>query len=138
VEISATYRPPERAYLMHWCWMIANLSQAPSAVPPMTGIDIDWTCRGDGSAARAAARAMAEGFNLEVLPALDSRHTQRRAIDMTIRWDGMLSLRDFDGNLHHIGGSPRDGTNHELGQVGASFGVLKLDTDPPHWSEDGH
>lgn len=24
VTISATLRPPERAYLMHWSWMIAN------------------------------------------------------------------------------------------------------------------
>jgi hypothetical protein len=138
VDISATYRPPERAYLMHWCWMIANLSQSPAAVPHMAGIDIDWTHHGDISAARAAARAMVKAYDLEVLPVLDSHHTHRRAIDMTIGWHGMLTIRDFDANLHHIGSSPHDGTNHELAQVGASFGVFKLASDAPHWSDDGH
>jgi hypothetical protein len=138
VDIAATYRPAERAYLMHWCWMIANLSQAPAAVPHMPGVDIDWTHHGDGSAARAAALAMVKAFDIEVLPALDSRHTHGRAIDMTIGWSGMLSIRDFDGNLHHIRSTPRDGTNHELVPVGASFGVIKLTSDPPHWSDDGH
>ena len=138
VDITATYRPPERAYLMHWCWMIANLSQSPAAVPPMAGVDIDWTHHGDISAARAAARAMVATYGLEVLPVIDSRHTHRRAIDMTIGWHGMLTIRDFDANLHHIGSSPHDGTNHELASVGASFGVFKLASDAPHWSDDGH
>ncbi len=57
VKVSATWRPPERAYLMHWCWMIANLSQAPAAIPPMKGVDIDWTHHGDSRAARSAATA---------------------------------------------------------------------------------
>ena len=37
VEISATYRPPERCYLMHWCCMIAEAKQDPAAVPQMVG-----------------------------------------------------------------------------------------------------
>ena len=137
VDISATYRPPERAYLMHWCWMIANLSQAPGAVPHMQGVAIDWTHGGDISAARTAALAMVRAYDLEMLPALDSRHVHGRAIDMTISWSNMLSIRDFDGNLHHIRSSPHDGTNRELAQVGGSFGVVKLVSDPPHWSDDG-
>jgi len=32
---------------------------------------------------------------------------------------------------------PHDGSNHELAKVGASFGVIKLATDRPHWSDDG-
>ncbi len=138
ISISATFRPLERAYLMHWCWMIANLSQAPGAVPPMDGIHIDWTHGGDNSAARAAARAMVKGFDLEVLPSLSSLHCRGLAIDMTVAWNGMLSIRDFDGNLHHIRSEPHDGTNRELGTVGASFGVIKRLHDSPHWSMDGH
>jgi hypothetical protein len=138
VNITATYRPPERAYLMHWCWMIANLSQAPGAVPPMAGVDIDWTHHGDSRAARAAADAMVEAFDLEYAPSLNSRHTLRRAIDMTICWHDRLSIRDFDGNLHYILGEPQDGTNAELIKIGASFGVIKLISDRPHWSDDGH
>jgi hypothetical protein len=57
---------------------------------------------------------------------------------MTIGWQGTLNIRDFDGKLHHISSTPRDGSNPELMAVGATFGVIKLPTDPPHWSDDGH
>jgi len=137
VEVQATLRPPERAYLMHWCWMIANLSQAPAAVPPLAAVPIDWTHGGDSKAARAAAVAMVDGFELQFLPSLTSRHIAGRAIDMSIVWDGRLSLRDFDGNSHYILTDPHDGTNPELVKIGASFGVIKLATDRPHWSDDG-
>ena len=41
VAIAATFRPPERAYLMHWCCMIGGGGQDPASVPPMTGVNID-------------------------------------------------------------------------------------------------
>lgn len=138
VSIEATLRPRERAYLMHWCWMIANLSQAPAAVPPIAGVGIDWTHGGDGKAARAAAAAMVDKYDLQVLPSLTSRHTAGRAVDMSITWSGRLSIRDYDGNVHYILTRPFDGTNPELVKVGASFGVVKLANDRPHWSDDGH
>jgi hypothetical protein len=138
VEVQATLRPPERAYLMHWCWMIANLSQAPAAVPLMDGVAIDWAHRGDARAARAAAAAMADRFGLQYLPSLASRHIFGRAIDMTISWNGRLSVRDYDGNVHYVLTEPRNGTNPELAKIGATFGVIKLASDPPHWSDDGH
>ncbi len=80
---------------------------------------------------------MTQTYALKVRPSLTSRHTERRAIDMTIGWQGMLNIRDFDGKLHAIAAPPRDGTNPELAAVGGSFGVLKLASDPPHWSDDG-
>ena len=138
IDVSATFRPPERAYLMHWCWMITNLSQAPAAVPPMPGVAIDWTHGGDSRAARAAAEAMVAAFELQYLPSLTSRHIERRAIDMTITWNVRLGIRDFDGNVHYILTAPHDGTNPELVKVGATFGVIKLLSDRPHWSDDGH
>jgi hypothetical protein len=138
VDVQATLRPPERAYLMHWCWMIANLSQSPVAVPAMDGLGIDWTHDGNARRARAAAEAMIEQFELQFLPSLKSRHIFGRAIDMTIAWDGGLSVRDFDGNLHYVLSEPRNGTNPELAKIGATYGVIKLATDPPHWSDDGH
>lgn len=138
VNVTATYRPPERAYLMHWCWMIANLAQAPAAVPTMPGVNIDWTHDGDVRAAKSAALAMVKAFDLEFAPSLVSKHTLRRAIDMRIAWKGRLSVRDSDGHVHYILTEPRDGTNLELVKVGASFGVIKLSLDIPHWSDDGH
>jgi hypothetical protein len=138
VSIADTYRPPERAYLMHWCCMVGGSGQDPHAVPPMAGVAIDWTCGGAIAASRDGARRMMAGYQIRFPAALTSRHTQRRAIDMTIGWQGTLSIRDFDGRPHAIASGPRDGSNPELVAVGRSFGVIKLVSDPPHWSDDGH
>jgi hypothetical protein len=138
VSVAATWRPPERAYLMHWCCMLADSGQDPAAIPPMKGVNIDWTCGGSVSIARKNAAAMKRGYGIEFPAALVSRHTQRRAIDMTIRWKNALSVRDFDGRLWRINSAPRSGSNSDLIKVGATFGVVKLTSDPPHWSEDGH
>lgn len=138
VSIAATWRPPERAYLMHWCCMLADSGQDPRAIPPMKGVAIDWTCGGDIALARRNAAAMKKGYAIQFPAALVSRHTQRRAIDMTIRWKDTLSIRDFDGKLWRIASAPRSGSNPDLIRVGATFSVIKLVSDPPHWSDDGH
>jgi D-alanyl-D-alanine dipeptidase len=65
-------------------------------------------------------------------PALSSNHTQGRAIDMTI--------------TNYVGRTVSDATGQrivlrsaqDLHGVGASYGVRKLASDPPHWSDDGH
>ena len=138
VSVSATWRPPQRAYLMHWCCMVADSGQDPSAVPHMSGVAIDWSHSGDIDEARAAAAAMKKGYDIKFPAALVSRHTQRRAIDMTISWHGALTIRDFNGQERVITMPPRSGSNQVLVDVGRSFGVIKLMTDPPHWSDDGH
>jgi hypothetical protein len=138
VSIAATYRPPERAYLMHWCCMVADSGQDPSHVPPMGGVDIDWGHHGDVSEARLAAAAMKSRYEIKFPAALVSRHTQRRAVDMTISWQGTLIVRDFNGQERKIAMPPRSGLNQVIVDVGRSFGVIKLMTDPPHWSDDGH
>jgi D-alanyl-D-alanine dipeptidase len=137
VDITATLRPPERAYLMYWSWMIANLSQAPAAVPPLASVGIDWTHQGDIRAAKSAAVAMVDGYGLEAAPSLESRHVTGRAIDMTIAWNARLCVRDFQGNAHYILTGPHNGSNPELIKVGASYGVIKQAVDHPHWSFDG-
>lgn len=43
VTISATHRPPQRAYLMHWAWLIVKRNLDPAMVPAMDGVDISWT-----------------------------------------------------------------------------------------------
>lgn len=138
VSVAATYRPPERAYLMHWCCMVGGSGQDPDAVTSMPGVNIDWTHDGQTGAARDAAREMMSGYDIQFPAALESRHTQRRAVDMTISWSGALNIRDFNGQMHSIASGPRDGSNPELIKVGATFGVMKLVSDPPHWSDDGH
>jgi len=42
VTIANTFRPPERAYLMHWCWRIVKEGFDPRNVPSMAGVLIQW------------------------------------------------------------------------------------------------
>lgn len=144
VSIAATYRPGERAALMHYAYRVAREGLDPSAVPAQAGIDISWVHRDakgnvDLAASRAAAEQMVQGYGIVYRPALQSRHTQRRAIDMTITWSGNLTITDRSGTQVTITSTPRTGAgNAALHRVGASYGVRKLVSDAPHWSDDGH
>ena len=143
VSIAATLRPPERAYLMHWSYMIAQAGQDAAKVPAITGVDIDWVIRDakgnpDKAATQKAAQAMVDGYGIAYQPALSSRHTEGLAIDMNISWSGNLSITGADGRAVVISSSPRSGGNGQLQTVGAKYGVIKLSSDPPHWSSDGH
>lgn len=136
VKISATLRPRERAYLMHWAWRISEEGFAPEEVPAMAGVDIDWR-HPTAELSRRAARAMVGTYSLVRVADLESRHCEGRAIDMTIEWRGKLKVADPDGRVHLIAGRPRDGTHPDLTEVGRRYGVIKLAADPPHWSDDG-
>ena len=138
VTISATYRPPERAYLMHYAWEIAHGHIAHGHYPTTDpfGIGINWD-HGSAAASQAAAQAMVNGYGMAFTAALQSRHTLHRAIDMTIT-NLPASLTLPNGTHVHIGGGNGQ-TNQALWQVGAAhFSVHKLASDPPHWSDDGH
>ena len=148
VTISATHRPPQRAYLMHWAWLIVKRNLDPAMVPAMDGVDINWMHNdAEGNYSRqlsvAAAQAMVSGFAIErlgVAPSLQSRHTLGYGIDMDISWTGMLSIADADGNIIEIRTSPRSGLNVQLRRVGESYGVIKYNRagrDDPHWSDNG-
>jgi hypothetical protein len=151
VHISATLRPPERAYLMHWACAIvhglpANMCPPgidpedqvdPSLVPPMDGVDINWTHNGDTQAAMASAKAMLSAYNVVFPPALNSRHCEGRAIDMSIRWSGELVIHDAAEKRWVIRGELKTEMNPALWEIVRSYGVIKLKTDPPHWSDDG-
>ncbi len=136
VRISATYRPRERAYLMHWAWQIAKGKVAPGAVPPMPGVAIKWTHASEAKS-RTAARQMVAAYGMVHVAALNSRHTERAAIDMTITWSGPLTIARKGGGVTTITTQPRNGGNSQLVAIGAGYGVFKLVTDPPHWSDDG-
>ena len=132
VRISATYRPVERAYLMHYSWRIAREGLNPSEVPDKEGVNIDWTHKGNHTAAVTAARNMVSGYHTVYKPVLTSRHTQKRAIDMTITDIMGKVLKNADGTEVLVR------SQSQLHSVGASYGVYKLVSDPPHWSDDGH
>lgn len=139
VTVNATYRPPERAYLMHYCCLIAGYRDqekvfhqiSPNDVDPFSGVDIDWSCGGDIGAARAAAVAMCQKYNITYPAALISNHTLRRAIDMIIQFKGSIRVLDARGIEHSAT------CQSDLWPVGASYGVIKLPRDLPHWSSDG-
>jgi len=148
VKINATYRDPKRAYLMHWCWKIAKNRVSPDDVPAMEGVSISWKHydKNDNYShdqSIAAARAMVNAFQMErlgVAPSLNSRHTLGFGIDMTISWNGELTLLDAYGHVVRIPSLPRTGMNRELHRVGASYGVVKYNRsgrDDPHWSDTG-
>ena len=118
VTISATLRPPERCYLMHWSWKIAKEGQNPATVPPLDGVDIDWTCSGGTLASVSACSQMVAKYGIVYEPALASLHSEGLAIDMTIL------------------NPPVQG--QALWDMGKSFGVIKLISDPVHWSQTGH
>ncbi len=135
--VSATYRPPERAYLMHYAASIDREDIDAADVPIFPGVPIDWAHYTDAITLQAAA-AMVDAYGIGGNPvALQSRHTQRQAIDWNVTWKGTLTVKDNTGKAVSVG-SPNDSSrNQTLFDIGASYGVYKLDGDPPHWSADG-
>jgi hypothetical protein len=149
VQVAATRRPAQRAYLMHWCWAIVKAGADPRAIPALDDVDIAWAhadAQGgyDAAASLAAAQAMVAAFgmqNLKVAPALTSKHIAGLAVDMSISWSGTLTIANRDGSTVAIASLPRSGMNPDLQAVGATYGVIKFvggATDMPHWSDDGH
>jgi hypothetical protein len=137
VSVTSTLRHPIRAYLMHYCWTVANGIDAPGSVPPKPGCAIDWD-HGNLAQSKAAARDMVGLFGMAHVAALEGRHVDGHAVDMNVDWSGTLSIADASGHVHALG-APRSGeTNSGLHAVGATYGVIKLVTDKPHWSIDGH
>jgi hypothetical protein len=144
VEISATLRPRERAYLMHYAYAIAREHLDPAHVPPSPGVNIRWLHTNpqgqpDLNASRVAAEQMVQSYGIVHRPALESQHVRGLAIDMNIYWLNNLVIVNGAGRRITITGTPRNGAgNSDLHDVGASYGVYKLRSDPPHWSSDGH
>ena len=57
---------------------------------------------------------------------------------MNITWNGTLNIADAKGKVVSIQSLPRTGAgNHQLWDVGRTYGVIKLPADHPHWSDDG-
>ena len=142
ISISSTYRPPERAYLIHWSWEIAKNNYNAQTVPSIGGVNINWW-HGNAAASKQAAQDMVNGYgtnNLQVSPSLTSRHIERKAIDMDISWTGNLNIKKADGSRKNITSTPRDSTNSDLIAVGKTYNVIhfiNVAKDPPHWSTDG-
>ncbi len=137
VTVSVTRRNAVRAQLMHYSWRVANGSLAPGAVPAIPGCTIRWD-HGDPARSRQGAQEMVDLFQIAFQPSLTSLHIEGRAIDMTIAWKGTIQVRDAGGRPRAIGAPQSGETNTDLHALGATYGVIKLVSDPPHWSDNGH
>lgn len=130
---------------MHWAHKIARNGTPSTKAPPMDGVGIEWTHPTDAESVQAALD-MVNAYGIGVLsantpPALETLHTSRQAIDMSISWIGELNIADADGETIKITTEPRTGMNIQLQTVGASYGVIKFvggERDKPHWSVTGH
>ena len=143
VAINATYRPPQRSYLMHYAWRLARQQLDPQHIPRMAGVHIAWD-HGEIDASVKAAKAMSivlQINHLPIKPALRSQHNSGLAIDMDLLWSGTVEVKDASGNLVRIATLPRTGMNRQLIAVAATYGVKKYNgpgSDRPHWSNNGY
>jgi hypothetical protein len=143
VEVSTTKRSDKRAYLFHWCWLIGLGKAKPSDATAMAGVDIEWD-HGDDKKSKAGAKDMIDHFGLAVppnsndAPALNSNHIAGKAIDIDITWTGTMKIKKKDGTEVSVEFMDDVNKNTALHGVGESYGLIKLTSDAPHWSVDGH
>ena len=142
VSVSTTRRSDQRAYLFHWCWMIGLGKAKASEATTMLGVDIEWD-HGDAEKSKQAAKEMIDGFGLAIPPSSTNapspvtNHSSGKAIDMNITWTGTIKIKKKDGTEASVLFMWDVNKNTKLHGVGASYGLVKLTTDAPHWSLDG-
>ena len=132
VVIAATRRPEQRAWLMRQAWDIAHGLVRPERVDERRDIPIQWE-HPSREASIAAAKAMVDTYRLGYRPSLTSRHIEGKAIDMSITIPHTITVLDKMGTLVTL----QPDSTTKLYDLGWSFGVRKLVSDPPHWSSDG-
>lgn len=144
VHVSHTYRSDQAAYLWHWAWKIAKRKStpkdaAPYSLPGRPVPDIEWD-HGNLLASINGAEEMVRGFNLtknsKFAPSLNTRHRFKLAIDMDIKWTGTIWVKKKGGPEVPVIYGPVN-ANKVLHEIGASYGVKKLLSDDPHWSDNG-
>ena len=74
---------------------------------------------------------MSAVYGIVFPPALESRHSTRNAIDMTISGMPNKTIKDASGKVVLIK------KDSDLVAVGQSYSVVTLLSDPPHWSDNG-
>lgn len=142
IEVTATRRSALRAYLFHWSWMIALEKCKPSDATSVFGVDIQWD-HGNKEDSIKGAKEMVKGFGLavppksNVAPAVSSNHILGRAIDMDIRWNNRIKVKNKEGKEVEVSYSYNTNANEKLIEVGKSYGVVKHLKDMPHRSYNG-
>jgi hypothetical protein len=138
VRTLSTLRPPERAYLMHYSWLVAKRKLSPLKVPNFAGskkhppVGICWvhaTAHGASkpeSIAAAGKLATALGVaSMSAAPVLTSPQTEGQAIVMSTTWSSRkITIKNASGHSVVIRTGPRNGLNAKLITVGATYGVI--------------
>lgn len=140
-KLNATKRPEERAYLMHWAWRIAREGYDAALVPAHPNVDIRWA-HPTVAASKKAAAAMVAVYALAYKPSLTSRHIAKagegaHAFDLSIFWEGKVKVVNAAGETIEVDSLYGNENNTVLHRIGATYGVYKLVSDPPHWSDNG-
>ena len=164
VSVISTFRPRERAYLMHYTWLIRFKDLSPADVPPFKPegnqepVDICWLHYNksggiDMAASVKAAIQLEEKLGIDPTltesPKEDSNHTKGLAIDMTTTWSATtIAIVDGNGHTVKIDTNPHTGLNLQLMAVGKTYGVIHFcyqtctknvpGGDKNHWSVNGH
>jgi len=120
---------------MHYSYAISTGTD-PSSVPAMDGVGIDWIHRNSNGSpdlvtSQLAGQQMVNGYGIAYPPALSSRHTEGRAVDMTISNHIGKTFTNAEGAAVTVA------NQGDLEALGETYGVIKLRSDPPHWSDDG-
>jgi hypothetical protein len=108
----------------------------------MTGVNIQWD-HGSDTDSKKGAEKMVSGFGLAVPPrssnppALTSNHISGKAIDITIKWTGILKVKNKKGAEVSVPYKQNVNQNTALHSIGENYSVKKLKTDAPHWSYNG-
>jgi peptidoglycan hydrolase-like protein with peptidoglycan-binding domain len=139
VTVTATLRPVQRAYLMHWAQQIALGNISAANVPRRPDVQIQWVHTTNAGSV-AAAHSMVDAYGIQGPVALDSRHIDGLAIDMFLSWSGTPTVADAQGNRKTLKGAA-GAFNTDVVAVGKTYGVvrgLNIPNDPEHWSIDGH
>jgi len=162
-SINQTLRAKETGYLMHYAWLIHSENLDPNSIETFPGVNVCWmhyddTGAQDRAAAKAAADAMVSAWDIAYAPAWPtSMHFTGDAVDMSMSWTGDIYVKDASGTAVPVVGEPRTGgrSKDEAGNqlpsgdprrgghpmlviIGGSYGVIKLPSDPPHWSSNGN
>jgi peptidoglycan hydrolase-like protein with peptidoglycan-binding domain len=140
LHVAATFRPAERAWLMHWAFKIAH-GHDPRTVPARAGININWVhvdARGNynAQASKNAAIEMNAKYGTRYQPSLTSAHIIGNAIDISFQWGQAISIVNGQNKTVSIPAG-NSASSMPLRAVGASYMVHKLPDDPPHWSSTG-
>jgi hypothetical protein len=155
VGIATTFRPVQRAYMMHWTWLISKENFSAEDVPPFSQdgeepVDVCWVIRDsngipDQKESREAADAAFKAFEIDpenkVPPALLTRHATGQAIDMTTTWTSpTITILNAAKHPVLISSQPQNGLNAALEAIGAGYKVMHYmpaAADKNHWSDNG-